>query len=429
MKKQFFRPVTVLPALNNIYERLLLSQMLHHFQGLLSDYLSAYRRFYSCDTTVLRLVEDWKECLDRGELVAVVAMDLSKAFDSLPQALLIAKLRAYGLDEQCCSLLEDYFQDRQQRVKVGDVFSTWEHNQRGVPQGSVLGPLLFNIFLNDLFYFITKVKLNAYADDQQLHSSDTDHLALYNRMNSELSVAANWFRQNGLMANPSKFQTLILGETDLDFTFTVDAAKIEKCDDIDLLGINLDSRLSFKKHTSHICEKVNNQIRVIGRFRKLLSGSIKVRLYKAFLQPIFQYCSIVWHFCGARNSDKLELVNKQALRLVLGDTSSSYSVLLRKLNMVSLKDKRIQNMLTMVYKGLCNMAPGYITSLFHERTHSTYNLRGQRKLQIPAVRTTTFGLHSFKYLAVSAWNSLSDAVRTSDTLSTFKRGIRNYVLA
>ena len=97
-------------------------------------------------------------------------MDLSKAFDSLPHDLLIAKLRAYGLDTHGCALFNDYFQHRQQRVKIGDEFSTWEHNYRGAPQGSVLGPLLFNIFLNDIFYFTTKVKLNAYADDQQLYS-------------------------------------------------------------------------------------------------------------------------------------------------------------------------------------------------------------------------------------------------------------------
>ena len=95
--------------------------------------------------------------------------------------------------------------------------------------------------------------------------------------------------------------------------------------------------------------------------------------------------------------------------------------------MVSLRDKRVQDILTMLYKGLYNMAPGYITSLFKERSLSAYNLRGKRKLQVPAVRTTNFGLHSFKYLAVSAWNSLSDELRMSDTLAAFKRGIRSYI--
>ena len=100
----------------------------------------------------------------------MVAMDLSKAFNSLPNLLLVRKLQAYGVDEQSCLLLQDHLQGRLQWVKVGNAVSSWDFNRRGVPQGSVLGPLLFNVFLNDLSYFITRVKLNAYADDQQLYS-------------------------------------------------------------------------------------------------------------------------------------------------------------------------------------------------------------------------------------------------------------------
>ncbi len=123
-----------------------------------------------------------------------------KAFDSLPHSLLVRKLQAYGVDEQSCLLLQNYLQGRLQRVKVGDAVSSWDFNRRGVPQGSVLGPLLFNVFLNDLSYFITRVKLNAYADDQQLYSSDSDHVALYNKLIDELCIAVDWFKHNGLMA-------------------------------------------------------------------------------------------------------------------------------------------------------------------------------------------------------------------------------------
>ena len=128
--------MSVLPALNNVYERLLAAQLLSHFRDLLSDFLSAYRKNYSCETTLLRLVEDWKESLDRGELVAMVAMDLSKAFDSLLHGLLIAKLTTYGLDDHAALLLRDYLTGRRQRVKIGDTMSSWEGVNRGVPQGS-----------------------------------------------------------------------------------------------------------------------------------------------------------------------------------------------------------------------------------------------------------------------------------------------------
>ena len=125
-------------------------------------------------------------------------------------------------------LLLDYLQGRLQRVKVGDAVSSWDFNRRGVPQGSVLGPLLFNVFLNDLSYFITRVKFNA--DDQQLYSSGNDHEALYNKLNDELCIAVDWFKHNGLMANPEKFQSMTLGSTDQDFSFVVNGTHIKKSD-------------------------------------------------------------------------------------------------------------------------------------------------------------------------------------------------------
>ena len=191
MDRSLFRPVTVLPALNSVFERVLATQLIPYFQnGILGDFLSAYRKHHSCRTTPLHLVEDWKQCRDRGELVAMAAMDLSKAFDSLPHSLLIRKLQAYGVEDQSCWLLQDYPQGRLQRVKVGDAVSSWEFNQRSVPQGSVLGPLLFHVFLNDLSYFIISAKLNAYPADQLLCSSNSDHVALYNKLNDELCITA-----------------------------------------------------------------------------------------------------------------------------------------------------------------------------------------------------------------------------------------------
>lgn len=108
----------------------------------------------------------------------MVANELSKGFNSLPHPLLISKLRAYGLDNCSCAFLQDYLTGRFQRVKVGDELSCWELNRQGVPKGSVLDPLCFNIFLNDLSYFISRVSLNVYADDQQLYGADSDHAAL-----------------------------------------------------------------------------------------------------------------------------------------------------------------------------------------------------------------------------------------------------------
>ena len=171
-KKENHGPVTVLPALNNIYEELLVAQLGGFCQAILSDFIySSYRKFHSCETALLKLTEDWRAMFDKGKVVVVVSMDLSKAFDIIDHDLLLAKLKAYGVGETSFVLFKDYLSGRQQTVKIGDTFSNWKGVVRWVTQGSVLGPLFFYIFINDLFYWVAQCKLHAYTNDYQLCSN------------------------------------------------------------------------------------------------------------------------------------------------------------------------------------------------------------------------------------------------------------------
>ena len=415
--KENYRPVTVLPTLNNIFERILAKQLETFYQNILSDFISAYRRRYSCETSLLRLTEDWRKSRDNKEIVAVVSMDLSKAFDSIPHTLLLAKLKAYGLSGRSIELLRSYLDGRWQRVKIGDTFSNWELVRRGVPQGSVLGPMFFNVFINDLFYFIEQVNLNAYADDEQLYSSDKDPETLDRRLKHELLIANSWYKRNGMIANPDKHQAMVLGNTDHDFSFPVKNS-------IDLLGVSIDNELSFNCHISNICEKVNNQFNVLKRFKSLITRNIILRLYKAFVLPHFQYCSLIWHFSGTRNCDKLESLNKRILRFVFNDTKSCYEELLKKAKITSLYDGRIHKMLIVVFKSLFDTKyPNYLKELFSLR-NSKYQLRGKNILTLPKARTTRYGLDSIRYQAARIWNSLSDSLRVLTSLKEFKNTIK-----
>ena len=343
--KKNYRPVTVLPALNNIFERILAKQLEAFYLNILSDFISAYRRNYSCETSLLRLTEDWRKSRDNKEIVAVVSMDLSKAFDSIPHALFLAKFKAYGLSERSIELLRSYLSGRIQRVKIGDTFSNWELVRRGVPQGSVLGPMFFNVHINGLFYHIELANLKAYADDEQLYSSDKDPEALNRRLEHELRIANSWYKRNGMIVNPDKHQAMVLGNSDYQFSFPVKNS-------IDLLGISIDSELSFNHHISNVCEKINNQFSVLKSFKSLITRNVMLRLCKAFVLPHFQYCSLIWHFCGTRNHDKLETLDKRILRFVFNDTNSSYDELLKKAETASLYNGRIHNMLIVVFKSL-----------------------------------------------------------------------------
>jgi len=193
---------------------------------------------------------------------------------------------------------------------------------KGSSSKECLSPLLFTIFINDIFYFVWHARLNIYADDQQIYEPDKDPTTLHLRMENELTIV-NWYAINGLKANPEKFQGMISEKKTYDFHFKIGNVEIDKKTSINLLGVNLDNKLNFSKHISNICARVHNQIQVIKRFRHILSNSTKAWPYKAFIMPHFQYCSTIWHFCGARNSEKLELLNKHALQIILSDNVST----------------------------------------------------------------------------------------------------------
>ena len=159
-----------------------------------------------CQSTLLRLVEDWRQALDRHDYAAAILMDMSKAFDCLPRDLLLGKLRAYGLTTSACALVRSYLSNRKQRVKLGPHCSEWANTSKGVPQGSILGPLLFNVFINDIFNVINKSTLYNYADDNTLSYSHHSAETLTQVMQCDCSAILQWFDQNQMKANPDKFQ-------------------------------------------------------------------------------------------------------------------------------------------------------------------------------------------------------------------------------
>ena len=173
------------------------------------------------------MVEDWRLSLNNREGMAAVAVDLSKAFDSVCHSLLLAKLKAYGLSDGAISLMSFYFRGRKQRVKLDNVYSQWRSVNTGPPQGSLLDPLLFNVYMNDLNYFVKDTSLRPYADDTTAYASDASPLVLEYLINSDLQIVSNWFQQNYSCVNVSKTQAMAVGPSLYHYSFHLDNTNVE----------------------------------------------------------------------------------------------------------------------------------------------------------------------------------------------------------
>ena len=250
--------------------------------------MAAYREKYSTNHVLIRLIENWKKALYEKFLVGTVLMDLSKAFDCIPPDLLIAKLHAYGFNLKSVTFVYSYLKRRNQKVNVNNVLSDFLTLRSGVPQGSILGPILFNIFLNDLLSTLKVSNLFNFADDKTISATadNIGHLMLTLKHESE--VAVKWFTENQVIVNPGKFQAMILQNSRNSNNYEtvklkIESAKIETKNTIKLLGITIDNKLNFEEHVSELCKKASMQLNAISRLQRFMVKEQKEALINSFI--------------------------------------------------------------------------------------------------------------------------------------------------
>ena len=426
LNKNNFRPVSILTGISKLYESVVNDQVLEFFSRLFNDLIGAFRKGYSCQSLLVKCIDNWKSALDKQHYIGALFMDLSKAFDCLPHGLIIAKLHAYGLELPACNLLFSYLQGRKQRVKISNSRSSWTLLTTGVPQGSILGPLLFNIFMNDLFLFIKKCHLYNYADDNSLDSSSENLTDVLYNLRHDGRNAIEWFAKNGMQANPDKFHFMLFPPTpsEQQALQLCDGTHLMSETEVTVLGVTIDDKLCFSQHISSGCKKAARQLNALARISIHLNINSRRAVYNSFIMSNFNYCPLVWHFCGQGNNQMLEQIQERAFRILFADYNSSYMELLKRAGTTTLLIQRLWLIALTVFKSLHGLNPPCLNDMFTPK-YVPYQLRDSSLLEQSRCRTTTYGLRSMSYIGAKLWNDLPNDFKATTYFTDLKRMLQN----
>jgi hypothetical protein len=425
--KENYRPVSILPCLSKNFERIIFDQLSLYFDNSFDSRLCGFRAKHNTQHALLRMIGQWHQCLDRSGNVGAILMDLSKAFDCIDHNLLIAKLSAYGLEIKSLSLVKCYLSNRYQRTKIGSNFSSWLRIIKGVPQGSILGPLLFNIFINDLLFVISKTDMCNFADDNSLFSCAKTLNEVVSNLKFDIANVLEWFSLNLLKPNPSKFQMLVIGEKNLPICIRVGDLVLNAKNSVELLGITIDCNLTFFEHIKSLCVKARYKVWSLNRIRRFLDNRQLILLFNAYIVSTFSYAPVVWMFCSKTLSKEITRVHKRALRAVFSDFVSSYEILLQNCNFKSIHDLHLSQLLCEVYKTVNRLNPIFMQNLFQIKTVS-YSLRNQQLLSLPPARSQRFGTQSFLFRGSFLWNLIPDKIKLQVSIDRFKTLLKEHSL-
>ena len=252
-----------------------------------------------------------------------------------------------------CALIWSYLSQRRQRVKLSGAVSEWLDLLKGVPQGSILGPILFNIFMNDLYMALTRVSLYNYADDNTLSAVGSSRQEVVECISQESQVAVKWFEDNMMEANSTKFQAMLPRDTEDSTSIPLGDSTVTTEKDVKLLGVTIDDQLNFHiKHVSELCRKAGAQLRVLQRLSCHLDQPARMGIFRCFILSHFNYCSLVWHFCGAVQTARMERIQYRALKFVFSDFDATYEDLPNRAKLPTLQLSRKRRILIEVFKAL-----------------------------------------------------------------------------
>ena len=331
-----YRPISVLPVLSKVIER--------HVHDSLSSYLcennliyskqSGFRKLHSTETALIGIIDELLFNFDNDRVSGMILIDYCKAFDMVDHVILLDKLHAYGLDNTSLTWFQSYLSDRRQFASMDDKESTTSIIPHGVPQGSILGPLLFVLFINDLPFHVSSANTDLYADDTTLSCSanwmDMDRLQI--SLNEAVSETVHWATANKLPLNEKKTKVLTICGKRLSnripnvIIITVNGSQLENAQCAKLLGLEIDRELTFQSHVGKLCKKLSQRIGILKKIRHCLEIKHRVLFYNSNITPVMDYVSVIWSNCAKHCLDRVLKLQKRAARIIIGADSYAPSV-------------------------------------------------------------------------------------------------------
>ena len=437
-----FRPVSNLPFLSKILEKVVLKQLLGHFESnkLEEIFQSAYKACHSTETAILRVCNDILCTLDSGKSCVLVLLDLSSAFDTIDHTILLKKLEiTYGIRDTVLAWFESYLLNRQQVVKVGEDFSESTSLFFGVPQGSVLGPVLFTLYIQPLVDILRKHNMmyHLYADDTQLYKSGS-HGELKEMLVSVetcVSEIKQWMATNKLKLNDGKTEVMVINNPKHAIPsehipqININGHTIESASKVKNLGVMIDNDMSMAAHVSALCKSLNFQLKKISSIRSFLTKDVATKLVTSLILSKMDYCNSLLAGLPRTKLNKIQIIQNNAARLIMRrKKSDNVTPILRELHWLPVEKRIIYKIATTCFKCIHNSAPLYLSSLV-QVYHPPRALRSStdNKLVLPNVRLKSFGERAFYHSGPAIWNTLPISVRQAPTLSQFKKGLKTHL--
>ena len=429
-----FRPVSLLPVMSKVLEKVVTNQLYEYLSenNLLSNTQHGFRSHLSTETALSKITETLYGNIDRNELSLLTLCDLSKAFDSVCHPILLRKMENLNIDDYW---FRNYLENRTQSVKINKHISEKEIVEYGVPQGSVLGPILFNIFINDLTHITDDCELVQYADDSQfVHSGKIEKIHdLVQQTERTVERANRYFSENGLKVNADKTKFMFVGSRQYisripnDLEIRVGSSNIKPSTEVKNLGVIMDQFLSFEEHIREMCFKANGILYFLNRNKEFLDTSSRKIVVESLISSIFSYCSVIWSACGKTSLARLQKVQNFASKVATG-RGRKYdhaTPLINELGWLKIEDKVVYDICLFVFKVLNEEVPHWVVDFKTVMETRERLTRQSSDLAVPR-RRTKIADKAMSVRGPKLWNNLPEDLKNIKGMPNFKKHLKGH---